>query len=227
MESLPPPTEKVERNREEGTGEEAPQEAIVDRTSPEHLLGSKRTPEDGSGKGSVDTGTREVILLTNRANIGDLGHLVVKDGRTDESRNEGGEHLAAEGDPRWNVGVMGEFEILGEVKGVRSGDKTVALEIEHPDGVPREPETAEQLSDHVEGDLYVGDSHDNTTWNAEDDGKEHTIQRSGGRGVGGVGGDSSGTQADGDAQDDEVGPLRDLSVRPHQAGVDVLGVGEG
>ena len=50
VETFPPPTKEVERNREEGTGEETPQEAVIDGTCAEHLLGSKGAPEDGSGK---------------------------------------------------------------------------------------------------------------------------------------------------------------------------------
>ena len=48
-ENLPRPAKKVERNREEGANEETPQEAVVDGTRTEHLLGPKGTPEDGRG----------------------------------------------------------------------------------------------------------------------------------------------------------------------------------
>ena len=118
LESLPLLAEEVERNREEGTNEETPQEAIVDCASTEHLLGSEGTPEDGSREESVDTGASEVVLLLGCTNIGDLRHLIVEDGRTDKSGNEGSEHLAVEGDPRRDVDVMGELEILSEMEGV-------------------------------------------------------------------------------------------------------------
>ena len=168
-----------------------------------------------------------MVLLADRANIGDLRHLVVENSRADEGGNEGGDHLAVEGDPRRNVGVMSEFKILGEVEGVRGCDVSVALEVEHSNGVTREPEATEQLGDDVEGDLYIGNCHDDTAGNAKDHGEEHAIQRSGGRGVGWVSSDSVGTETDRSTQDNEVCPLRNLFVDPHQTGVNVLGVGEG
>ena len=226
-EDLPLPAEEVEQDWEDGAGEETPQETVVDCADAEHLLGSKGTPEDGSRKGRVDTGASKVVLLTNFANIGNVRHLVVEDGRADESGNEGSEHLAVEGNPRRDMGIVSEFEILGEVESVRGRDVSVALEVEHGGGVTGEPETTEQLGDNVEGDLYVGDSHDDTARNTKDGGDENTIQRGSGGGVGGVNSDTNGTKSDGDAQDHEVGPLRNLPIRPHQAGVDVLGVGEG
>ena len=90
-----------------------------------------------------------------------------------------------------------------------------------------EPETAEQLRNDVESNLYVGNSHDDATRNAEDYSEENAVQHNGRGGVGGVNCNASGTKTDGNAQDDEVNPLRNLSIRTHQAGVDVLGVGEG
>jgi len=118
LENLPLLAEVVKRNREESTDEETPQKSVIDGTRTEHLLGPKGTPEDGSGEECVDTRAGKVILLARCADVGDLRHLVVEDSRADEGGNKGSEHLAIEGDPRWNVDVMGEFEILGEVKGM-------------------------------------------------------------------------------------------------------------
>ena len=168
-----------------------------------------------------------MVLLTDCANIGDLGHLVVEDCRAGEGGNEGGEHLAVESDPRWDVGIMSEFEILGKVEGVRGGDVSVTLEVKHSSGVTGEPEATEQLGDNIEGDLYVGNGHDDTARNAEDGGEEDTIQRGSGGGVGWVSGDAGGTETNRNTQNDEVDPFRNLSVRPHQAGVNILGVVEG
>ena len=135
-ENLPLPAKEVERNwGEEGTIEETPQEIVVDGTGTEHLLGPKGTPQDGSGEENVETGTGEVVLLLRCANIVDLRHLIVEDSCADESGNKGSERLAAERDPRWNVGIMGEFEILGEVEGVLGCDGSVGLEVVHGGGV--------------------------------------------------------------------------------------------
>ena len=141
-ENFPLPTEEVERNREEGAEEEAPQEAVVNGASTEHLLWSESTPEDGSGEEAVETRTGEVVLLVGCANIGDLRHLVVEDGCADKSGKEGGKHLAVEGDPRRDVGVMSEFEILRKLEDVGGGNVPVDLEVDHVRDVTREYEAA-------------------------------------------------------------------------------------
>jgi len=97
-ENHPLPSEKVEGNREESTREETPQEPVVGCTGTEHLLGSKGTPEDGSGEELVDVRTSKFILLVWCANVRDLRHLVVEDSRGDEGGNDGSERLAAAGD---------------------------------------------------------------------------------------------------------------------------------
>ena len=122
---------------------------------------------------------------------------------------------------------MGEFETLGVVEGARDSDVSVDLEVVHGGGVTGKPETTEPLSNNVEGDLYIGSGHDDTAGNTKDESEEGTIQHDSGGSVGGVNGDASGTGTNGDAQHGEVSPLGDLVVRPHQAGVDVLGIGEG
>ena len=153
-----------------------------------------------------------MVLLVGCANIGDLRHLIVEDSRADKSGNEGGEHLTIKRGPRRNVDVMGEFEILCKVECVRGGDVSVSLEIVHGCGVTGEPETTEQFGDNVKGDLHIGDSHDDPARNTEDDGEEDTIQYNSRGGVGGVNGDTGGTNTDGHTQYDEVDPLRDLLI---------------
>jgi len=112
-----------------------------------------------------------VVLLAGCANVRDLRHLVIEDARGNETGNEGGEHLRIESNPRRNVGVMGELEILGEAEGVRSGEESEDLKEVHAIGVTGEPETTEQLGNDVEGYFYVGDSLDDTAWNTEDGGE--------------------------------------------------------
>ena len=226
LENLPLLAKEVERNREEGAEEETPQEAVVHSTRTEHLLGPKGTPQGGRGEEIVGVGTDESGNRRHYANTRDR-HLIIEVGCGDESGNKRSEYLAAERDPRWNVDVMGEFETLGVVEGARDGDISVDLEVVHGGGVTGEPETTEQLSNDVEGELYIGSGHDDTARNTKDESEEDTIQHDSGGSVGGVNGDASGTGANGDTQHDEVGPLGDLVVRPHQPGVDVLGIDGG
>ena len=214
-EDLPLLAEVVERNREEGTDEETPQEGVVDGTNTEHFLGSKSTPENGSSEESIESGTGEMVLLPRCANIGYLRHLIVEDSRAHETGNKGSEHLAIESDPRWNVDVMGELEILGEVEGMRGGDVSVGLEVVHGGSIAGKPETTEQLGNNVKSDLYVGNGHDDTARNTEDGSEEDTIQHNSGGSAGRVNGDTDGTDTDGDTQYDEVDPLGNLLVRLH------------
>ena len=171
LENLPLLAKEVERNWEEGASEEKPHETIVDGTRAKHPLGSEGTPEDSSGEATIGSRAGEVVLLAGCANVRDLRHLVVEDSRRNKTGNEGGDHLAIESDPRRDVGIMGELEILGETEGVPSGDVSVGPKEIHAVGVTGEPETAEQLGNDVEDYLYVGDSLDDATGNTKDDGE--------------------------------------------------------
>jgi len=70
-ENVPLLAKEVEWDWDEGTDEEAPQEAVVKGTGTEHPLGSKGAPEDGGCELGGDDGAGEVILLVWCANIGD------------------------------------------------------------------------------------------------------------------------------------------------------------
>ena len=81
LENLPLLAKEVERNREQGAEEETPQEAVVDSTGTEQLLGPKDTPQDGRGEEIVDVGTGEFGIIC--ANIGEL-RLIIEEGCGDE-----------------------------------------------------------------------------------------------------------------------------------------------
>ena len=211
-EDLPLPAKEIERNREEDTDEEEPQEAVVDSTNAEHLLGSENAPKDGGGEETVETRAGEMVLLVRCANIGDLHHLVVKHGCADESGNEGSKHLGTEGNPRWNVGVMSEFEILSEVEGVCGSEDSEDFHVDHCCDITGEPEATKHLGDNAEANFHIGNSLDDAAGNSENDCEEDTIKHGRGERVGRVHDDTSSTDPDGGTQDDEVDPLGNLSV---------------
>ena len=159
--------EEVERDGQDSTQRETPQQPIVDGTRTEHLFGAESTPQDGSGEKRVGVGTSEMILLRGQADVRDLGHLVIEDGRADEGGDECCPHLAVKGDPRGDVHVVCELEILSEVKSMRGRDVSVRLEVVHSGGVTREPESAKELGNNVQGNLDVRDGHDDTARDAE------------------------------------------------------------
>ena len=108
-----------------------------------------------------------MILLRRQADVWDLGHLVIENGRADESRDECCPHLAIEGDPRSDVDVVCELEILSEVESLRGRNESVSLEVVHGGGVTRVPETTEELGDDIQGNLGVRDGHNDTARDAE------------------------------------------------------------
>ena len=118
-------------------------------------------------------GASEVILLLRQADIGDLGHLVVENGRTDESGDERCPHLAAEGDPWGDVHIVRELEIFSEADSLRGRDGSVRLKVVHSGGVTREPETTKELGNNVQGNLDVRDGQDDAARDAEDHSEEN------------------------------------------------------
>ena len=164
---------EVEGNGQDSAQRETPQEAIVDGTRTEHLFRTKSTPEDGSSEKYVVFGTSKVILLRGQADVGDLCHLVVENGRADEGGDKSCPHLAVEGDPWSDVNVVGELEILSEVESVRGRDVSIRLEVVHSSGVTGGPETTEELGNDVQGNLDVRDGQDDAARDAEDHSEEN------------------------------------------------------
>jgi hypothetical protein len=124
-------------------------------------------------KNELLRGASEVILLRGQADIGDLCHLVIENGRADEGGDESCPHLAVEGDPWSDVHVVGELEILSELESMRGRDISVGLEVVHSSGVTREPETTEELGNNVQGNLDVRIGHDDAARDAEDHSEEN------------------------------------------------------
>ena len=149
--------EEVEGDGQDSTQGETPQEAIVSGIRSEHLFGAESTPEDGSREKLVVQGTSEAMPLRGQAEVGDLCHLVIENGRADEGGDESCPHLAVEGDPRSDVRVVGDLETLSEVESLRGREGSVRLEVVHSGGITREPETTEELGNNVRTNLDVRD----------------------------------------------------------------------
>lgn len=114
-EELESPSEEVKGDGQNSANEETPQEAVVDCTRTVHLPRTEGTPKDGSGKEGVGARTGEPILLVWGANVRDR-HLVVEDRSANERGHKCGDHLAIKCDPRRNMDIMGQLEILGEME---------------------------------------------------------------------------------------------------------------
>ena len=114
-----------------------------------------------------------MVLLHGQADIGDLCHLVIENGRADEGGDESCPHLTVEGDPWSDVHVVDEFEILSEQESMEGRGISVGLEIVHSSGVTRGPETAEELGNNVQGNPDVRIGHDDAARDAEDHSEEN------------------------------------------------------
>ena len=108
-----------------------------------------------------------------QADVRDLRHLVVEDSRANDGGDKGSPHLGVERDPRSDVHVMGELEVLSKVESLGGGDVTVGLEIVHSGGVTGEPKTTEKLGDDVQGDLDVRNGHYDAARYTENYSEEH------------------------------------------------------
>ena len=158
---------EVEWDRQKSANGKTPQETVVDGARSKHLPRTESTPKDRSSEERVVSRTGEVILLIGQTDIWNLRHLVVEDRCADEGRDKSGPHLATECDPRGNVHVMSELEILSEMESLRGCDVPVRLEIIHSGGIAREPKTTEELGDNVQGNLDVCDGHYDTARDAK------------------------------------------------------------
>ena len=88
--------------------------------TPKHLLRPHSTPDDRSGEELVNTRTGIVVLLRGSADTRDLGHLIVEHGSSDKAANQGRDYLCRESAARWNLDVVGQFQVLGKVERVRA-----------------------------------------------------------------------------------------------------------
>lgn len=198
--------EDVKGDRKDCANQEAVQQPIVHGPDTEHPGGPEGTPEDTGSEEGVDTRASEVIRLGGATYSRDLSHLVVENGRANETRNDCCNDLSREGDTGRNVNVMGQLQILSEVDRVGSRDVTIRLEVVHGCCVSSKPETAKQLGENVERNLDIRDGLDNSNRNTEDDSEEDTIKHNGRGSVCGPNSNTCGT--DTNTYDQDTG--RDL-----------------
>lgn len=82
---------------------------------------------------------------------------------------------------------------------------------------------SDKLRKHVHGDLHARDSGHETDGDDEDQSHDNTEENDSGGGVSLPRADADHSSDDGHGEDDEVPPLGDLLVSPHETHVDVLG----
>jgi hypothetical protein len=160
---------EIEDEWQDKSDQETPDKTVVNGTRSEHTLGTERTPQDGGSKECIYTWASEPILLMRITDVVDARHLEVETGDSDEGRYERSSDLSHEGCKRRDVGVMCQFEILGEVERVGGRDIAIRLEEVEGVGVAGEPETTKELGQYVQGDLSVGHGRYDTDGYAEND----------------------------------------------------------
>lgn len=73
--------------------------------------------------------------------------------------DDGNRELELEQDAWWNLHVVAEFEVRGELESLRGGNVSESRENHVCDGASREHDATDELADEIDTALLVGDSH--------------------------------------------------------------------
>jgi hypothetical protein len=161
-------------------------------------LWSNGSPQDRCGEESVDARTCELELGIGSANASDALHLEVEDAGADNGTDKGGDDLGDEGLTGRNLDVVGELEIVAEPNGVRAGHVAKGLEIIHGQRVAIDKGTANEFSEHVQGNFDACHGLDDAHGDDKDDAERQAIKDNPGRSVSIPASDTSDTQSNGD-----------------------------
>lgn len=162
-------SQEPESQNKGSTDREASEGGRIGTPDSPHLLRSNSPPHDGRGEEGIHTGTVETEGCFRGTDAGEVD-LILKDTDADKGRDEGGDHLRAEGHTRRDLEVMRELEVVAEVQRVGASDVSVRLEVAHGDRVAFYPSTANELGEHVQGDFHAGHGVDDADGNDEDEG---------------------------------------------------------
>ena len=108
-----------ESDREDATHKPEQVEVLVNAVATESARGANDTPDNARGKECATVWTSEVIGLDRLTSILDVGQRPVHCCDLDETTPDRRGYLATEGDARWNLHVLSQFEIAAESLGVR------------------------------------------------------------------------------------------------------------
>lgn len=98
----------------------------------------------------------------------DVGEHPVENADLGDGGDERGDDLDEEHDARWNLHVVAEFEVGGELDTLGGGDVAVGDEEHVGDGAAGEDGAADELADEVDTGVLVGDGHDDAVRDEED-----------------------------------------------------------
>jgi hypothetical protein len=111
--------ESPEGDREDAAHEPEQVEVFINAVATESARGTNDAPDDARGKEGATVRTSEVVGLDGLTSILDVGQRPVHCCDLDETTPDRRGYLATEGDARWDLHVLGQFQIAAESLGVR------------------------------------------------------------------------------------------------------------
>ncbi len=125
-------SEGVEDDGSEGAGQPEVLEVGVDGARGEDALRSDETPDDGCVEKDAAVGAVELVGLVLGANVRDgAAERPFEDGDLDDTSPNGGDGLRHEHGAPWDLHILAQFEILGEVEALCHCNVAIGLEEHH------------------------------------------------------------------------------------------------
>ncbi len=127
--------EGVEEDGSERAGQPEVLEIGVDGARGEDALGADETPDDGGVEEDATVGAVELVGLVLGANVCDgTAKRPFEDGDLDDAGPKSGDGLRHEHGAPWDLHVLAQFEILGEVEALCHCNVAIGLEEHHGHG---------------------------------------------------------------------------------------------
>lgn len=162
------------------------------------------------------------MCLARVTNTVDVGKGPTLDDDDDETGYCGGGNLSGEHDSGWDLHIVTEFQVAGEVTGLFGHDSAINFE-DHDSNRPSGNHVASnELGKDVESQLLVGDRLQDAEGEDEDQGEgdSENVGPEGHLRV--VNLDCNGSKDEGNDENNDEPPVRNVWVASHEAGMNVL-----
>ncbi len=122
----------IDEDWSEDAGKPEPLQVRIQAASREDALWADQAPYDGCIEENATSGAVELVGLMSGADIGDgAPKSPFQDADLHDAGPQGGDCLSHEHGSWWDLHVLAQFEILGEVEALSQGDVAVGFEKHH------------------------------------------------------------------------------------------------
>lgn len=225
-----------------------PLERRVNATGAKDACWADNTPDHGCSVENTGTGAGVAVGLVRLADARDSAQSPVEDGDLDDARPNTSNDLSCKRDPRLsgerrggpvsngrssgsglddstvtyrNLEVVPELHILNEVQSLSHRDIAEGLEEHHGNWPPRKHITNNELGQHVETKLRVGDALDHADRDEEDNGEQERNDQRPPRQMGIPDQDGNEGQGEQDSEQSIVPPIRCVPILAHHLEMNV------